>query len=71
MDGGSDDRLRFIELAPWKLMTGKFAGHVERIALPQLFRAVAASTLGAGLLLALLRPIRRLRGGRHGAGREV
>jgi POT family proton-dependent oligopeptide transporter len=47
-------------------MAGLVAGQFEKLPLPQLFGAVAATTIGAGLILALLiRPIRRLMSGVH------
>ncbi|MCU1349704.1 MAG: Amino acid transporter, partial [Acidobacteria bacterium] len=45
---------------------GYTAGFFDRLPLPQLFGAVAATTIGAGLLLVLLVPaIRKLMGDVH------
>ena len=56
----------FMSISLGNLMAGLVAGQFEKLPLPQLFGAVAATTIGAGLVLALLiKPIRRLMGGVH------
>lgn len=56
----------FMSISLGNLMAGLVAGQFEQLPLPQLFGAVAATTIGAGLILALLiKPIRRLMGGVH------
>ena len=56
----------FMSISLGNLMAGLVAGQFEKLPLPQLFGAVMATTVGAGLILALLiRPIRRLMGGVH------
>jgi POT family proton-dependent oligopeptide transporter len=48
------------------LIAGRVAGQFEAMPLPQLFGAVAAVAIGAGLILALfVRPLRRMMGGVH------
>jgi proton-dependent oligopeptide transporter, POT family len=56
----------FMSISLGNLMAGQVAGLFETLPLPQLFGAVAATTAGAGILLALLSPpVRRLMGGVH------
>ena len=56
----------FMSISLGNLMAGLVAGQFETLPLPQLFGAVLATTVGAGLILALLiKPIRRLMGGVH------
>jgi POT family proton-dependent oligopeptide transporter len=56
----------FMSISLGNLMAGLVAGQFAKLPLPQLFGAVAATTIGAGLILALLiKPIRRLMGGVH------
>jgi len=56
----------FMSISLGNLMAGLVAGQFAKLPLPQLFGAVMATTVGAGLVLALLiRPIRRLMGGVH------
>ncbi len=56
----------FLASAVGNYLGGRVAGLYETVPLPTLFGAVAAITIAAGALLALLaRPIRRLMGGVH------
>jgi len=56
----------FMSIALGNVLAGKVAGQFESFPLPQLFGVVTATTIGAGLILALLiKPIRRLMGGVH------
>jgi POT family proton-dependent oligopeptide transporter len=56
----------FMSISLGNLMAGLVAGQFEKLPLPELFGAVTATTIGAGLILALLiKPIRRLMGGVH------
>jgi POT family proton-dependent oligopeptide transporter len=56
----------FMSLSLGNLIAGLVSGYFEKLPLPQLFGAVFAATVGAGLILALLvKPIRRLMGGVH------
>jgi POT family proton-dependent oligopeptide transporter len=56
----------FMSIALGNVLAGKVAGQFESFPLPQLFGVVTATTVGAGVILALLiRPIRRLMGGVH------
>jgi POT family proton-dependent oligopeptide transporter len=56
----------FMSISLGNLMAGLVAGQFAKLPLPQLFGAVMATTIGAGLVLALLiKPIRRLMGGVH------
>jgi POT family proton-dependent oligopeptide transporter len=56
----------FMSMALGNLIAGRVAGLFETLPLPQLFGAVAATAIAAGLVLALfVRPIRRLMGGVH------
>ena len=56
----------FMSVSLGNLMAGLVAGQFQQLPLPQLFGAVTATTIGGGLLLALLiKPIRRLMGGVH------
>ncbi|HYU34256.1 MAG TPA: peptide MFS transporter [Thermoanaerobaculia bacterium] len=56
----------FMSIALGNLTAGLVAGQFATLPLPQLFGAVTAITIGAGLILALLiKPIRRLMSGVH------
>jgi POT family proton-dependent oligopeptide transporter len=56
----------FLSIALGNKLGGYCAGFFDRLPLPTLFGAVAATTLAAGLILAVLvKPIRRLMGGVH------
>ncbi|HBL31027.1 MAG TPA: MFS transporter [Acidobacteria bacterium] len=56
----------FMSISLGNLMAGLVAGQFAKLPLPQLFGAVMATTIGAGLVLMLLiKPIRRLMGGVH------
>jgi POT family proton-dependent oligopeptide transporter len=56
--------LWFLSIAVGNKMAGWVAGYFERLPLPQLFGAVAITTIGAAaVLLILTRPIRGLMGG--------
>ncbi len=56
----------FMSMSLGNLIAGRLAGQVETLPLPQLFGAVAATAIAAGLILALfVRPIRRMMGGVH------
>ncbi|HEX8439877.1 peptide MFS transporter [Archangium sp.] len=56
----------FMSMSLGNLIAGQLAGQVETLPLPQLFGAVAATGVAAGLILALfVRPIRRMMGGVH------
>ena len=56
----------FMSISLGNLIAGLVAGQFANIPLPQLFGMVMATTIGAGLILALLiKPIRRLMGGVH------
>jgi len=56
----------FLSIAAGNKLGGWVAGFFDTLPLPQLFGAVAGTTIGAGILLLLLvRPIRRLMGGVH------
>ena len=56
----------FMSIALGNVLAGKVAGQFESFPLPQLFGVVTATTVGAGIILALLiKPIRRLMGGVH------
>lgn len=56
----------FMSVSLGNLMAGLVAGYYEAMSLPTLFGAVAATTIGGGLLLALLVPLlRRLMSGVH------
>jgi POT family proton-dependent oligopeptide transporter len=54
----------FMSISLGNLMAGRVAGQFETLPLPQLFGAVTATTLGGGVILALLIiPIKRLMSG--------
>ena len=56
----------FLSIAVGNKLSGWVAGFFESLPLPQVFGAVAATTLAAAVVLALLvRPVRRLMGGVH------
>ena len=56
----------FMSVSLGNLIAGRVAGLFETLPLPQLFGAVAAIAIAAGLILALVvQPIRRLMGGVH------
>jgi POT family proton-dependent oligopeptide transporter len=56
----------FMSMSLGNLIAGRVAGQFEAMPLPQLFGAVAAVAIGAGLILALfVRPLRRMMGGVH------
>jgi POT family proton-dependent oligopeptide transporter len=56
----------FMSMALGNLIAGRVAGLFETLPLPQLFGAVAATAIAAGLILALfVRPISRLMSGVH------
>jgi POT family proton-dependent oligopeptide transporter len=56
----------FLSLSLGNKLGGYAAGFFDRLPLPTLFGVVAATTIGAGLILfALVRPIRKLMGGVH------
>ena len=56
----------FLSLSLGNKLGGYTAGFFERLPLPTLFGAVAATTVAAGLILAVfIKPIRRLMGGVH------
>jgi POT family proton-dependent oligopeptide transporter len=56
----------FLSISLGNKLGGYTAGFFERLPLPRLFGAVAATTIVAGLILAaLIKPIRRLMGGVH------
>ncbi len=56
----------FMSLSLGNLMAGMVAGRFQSLPLPQLFGSVVMTTVGAGIVLALLiRPIRRLMSGVH------
>ncbi|HYO52071.1 peptide MFS transporter [Archangium sp.] len=56
----------FMSMSLGNLIAGRVAGQFEAMPLPQLFGAVAAVAIAAGLVLALfVRPIRRMMGGVH------
>jgi POT family proton-dependent oligopeptide transporter len=56
----------FLSISLGNKVGGYIAGFFDRFPLPQLFGAVAATTIVAGIILAtLIRPIRRLMGGVH------
>ncbi len=54
----------FMSVSLGNLIAGRVAGQFEEMPLPQLFGSVAATSVAAGLLLALfVRPIRKMMGG--------
>jgi POT family proton-dependent oligopeptide transporter len=56
----------FLSISLGSYIGGIVAGYFEQLPLPQLFGAVAATTLlSAAILTALIRPIRRLMSGVH------
>jgi POT family proton-dependent oligopeptide transporter len=56
----------FLSISLGNKLGGYTAGFFERLPLPTLFGAVAATTIIAGLLLAsIIKPIRRMMGGVH------
>jgi POT family proton-dependent oligopeptide transporter len=56
----------FMSMSLGNLIAGRVAGQFEAMPLPQLFGAVAAVAIAAGLVLALfVRPLRRMMGGVH------
>jgi POT family proton-dependent oligopeptide transporter len=56
----------FMSIALGNVLAGKVAGQFTSFPLPQIFGLVTATTVGAGLILALLiKPIRRLMSGVH------
>ncbi|QRN96089.1 peptide MFS transporter [Archangium violaceum] len=56
----------FMSMSLGNLIAGRVAGQFEAMPLPQLFGAVAAVAIGAGLVLAVfVRPLRRMMGGVH------
>jgi POT family proton-dependent oligopeptide transporter len=56
----------FMSMSLGNIIAGQLAGQIETLPLPQLFGAVAATGIAAGLILAVfVRPIRRMMGGVH------